>query len=208
MKSYVLVLFALLSLNACTDKSATTTKTESTREVPIQKAASTDDYSNYALSPVPGTGMQRAILFNEAGKIVEQGYLDENGLKTGEWLAFYTNTGLPYKLITYRAGVQNGLYIFFNEIGQVSLLATYADNLLDGYWIKYRFSRPEEEAVYKAGKMHGVHKQYFVREGWLQASTEYKDGTRDGYYRTYNAQGDVTLEYLYRNGEMVKGGMK
>jgi antitoxin component YwqK of YwqJK toxin-antitoxin module len=207
MKRHILVLLSILSLNACSKPSADK-KTASVREVPTQTTASTDEYSNYELTPVPGTQMQRAILYNEDGKIVEQGYLDDNGLKTGEWLAFYTNSGLPYKLITYRAGVQNGLYIFFNEIGQVSLLATYADNLLDGYWIKYRFSRPEEEAVYKAGKMHGVHKQYFVREGWLQASTEYKDGVRDGYYRNYNAKGDVTLEYLYRNGEMVKGGMK
>lgn len=171
-------------------------------------APSAKDLSKYEIAEMPGTNLRRAVLRNEAGKVIEQGFVDENGLQTGEWLAFYAQNSLPYKLITYKAGVQNGLYIFFNEIGQVTLLATYKDNKLDGYWVKYRFGRPEEEAEYKDGKMHGVHRQYFVREGWLQFTTEYKDGVKDGMYRAYNKDGQVTLEYEFRNGQQVSGGMK
>jgi len=166
------------------------------------------DLSKYEITELSGSNLRRAILRSETGKVLEQGFLDENGLQTGEWLAFYAQSSLPYKLITYKAGIQNGLYIFFNEIGQVTLLATYKDNKLDGYWVKYRFGRPEEEAEYKDGNMHGVHRQYFVREGWLQFTTEYKDGLKDGMYRGYNKDGQVTLEYEFRNGQQVSGGMK
>ncbi len=181
---------------------------ESGAETAAAPAPPAKDMSNYELVELPGTGLRRATLKDASGKMLEQGYIDENGLQTGEWLLFYPNSRLPYKLITYRDGVQNGLYIFFNEIGQISLLATYKDNLLDGYWVKYRFSRPEEEAEYKAGKMHGTHRQYFVREGWLQSTTEYKDGVPHGMQRTYNQAGEVTLEYEFKDGKKVSGGMK
>lgn len=203
-----IILFLLLLLGAAACKNSTAPGNPGTSSEPVQPAAS-EDYGNYELTPLPGTKMRRAILRNQAnGKVLEQGYLDENNRKTGEWLAMYPKTGLPYKLITYEAGVQNGLYIFFNEIGQITLLATYKDNQLDGYWVKYRFGRPEEEAEYKAGKMHGTHRQYFVREGWLQFTTEYQDGIQHGMYRAYDKDGEVTLEYEFRNGEKISGGMK
>lgn len=200
-------LFGLLSVISCrpaapSEASATD---KAARQTP---AAGNEDYSRYELTSLPGTSLQKAVLHNQAGRVIEQGYLDEAGLKTGEWLAFYENSGLPYKLITYRAGIQNGLYIFFNEIGQISLLATYADNQLDGYWVKYRFGRIEEEAEYLKGQMHGTHRQYFVREGWLQFSTEYKNGVRHGMSRTYNKDGQVTLEYEFKDGKQMSGGMK
>jgi len=202
-----LFLIGLLGLAACNN--GPQQETSSVRETPAQTTdAPAGDYGKYELTELPGTSLRKAVLRNPAGRLIEQGYLDEKGLKTGEWLAFYENSGLPYKLITYRAGVQNGLYIFFNEIGQVSLLATYADNQLDGYWVKYRFGRIEEEAEYLKGQMHGTHRQYFVREGWLQFSTEYKNGVRHGMNRTYNKEGQVTLEYEFKDGQKVSGGMK
>ena len=202
-----LLLIGLLGLTACNNGAQQ--ETSSVRETPAQTPdAPAGDYDKYELTELPGTSLRKAVLRNPAGRLIEQGYLDEKGLKTGEWLAFYENSGLPYKLITYRAGVQNGLYIFFNEIGQVSLLATYADNQLDGYWVKYRFGRIEEEAEYLKGQMHGTHRQYFVREGWLQFSTEYKNGVRHGMNRTYNKEGKVTLEYEFKDGQKVSGGMK
>lgn len=166
------------------------------------------DLSQYEVVEMEGSPLRRVTLRDTAGKVLEQGYIDEKGLQTGEWMAFYPQSGLPYKLITYKAGIRDGLYIFFNEIGQVSLLATYKNNQLDGYWVKYRFQRPEEEAEYRNGKMHGTHRQYFVREGWLQFTTEYKDGVKDGLYRAYNKDGQVTLEYTFKDGKQVGGGMR
>ena len=197
-----LILLGLIGLMSCNKVPPTEGPTAK------QPTAASADYSQYELTALPGTSLQKAILRNQAGRVIEQGYLDENGIKTGEWLAFYENSGLPYKLITYRAGVQNGLYIFFNEIGQISLLATYANNQLDGYWVKYRFGRIEEEAEYLKGQMHGTHRQYFVREGWLHFSTEYKNGVRHGMSRTYNKEGQITLEYAFKDGQKISGGMK
>lgn len=192
------------SCNNAAQQETSDTSSNAASQVP----AAGGDYSKYELTELPGASLQKAVLRNQAGRVVEQGYLDEKGLKTGEWLSFYENSGLPHKLITYKAGIQNGLYIFFNEIGQISLLATYADNQLDGYWVKYRFGRIEEEAEYLKGQMHGTHRQYFVREGWLQFTTEYKNGVRHGMSRTYNKDGQVTLEYEFKDGEKISGGMK
>ncbi len=204
MSKILLFLFLLIAFSACENTQAP----ESASKTPVALAPPPQDFSNYELTALPGTTLRRATLRDNAGKILEQGYLDEKGMKTGEWIAFYPNSSLPYKLITYRDGVQNGLYIFFNEIGQVTLLATYKDNKLDGHWVKYRFQRPEEEAEYRDGKMHGTHRQYFVREGWLQFTTEYKDGVKHGMYRAYNKEGQVTLEYEFRDGKQISGGMK
>lgn len=203
---FFLLFIGLLGLTSCNNTDQPETSKDQTSAQ--ASAAPAGDYSKYELTQLPGTSMQKAVLRNQAGRVIEQGYLDDKGLKTGEWLSFYENSGLPYKLINYRAGVQNGLYIFFNEIGQVSLLATYADNQLDGYWVKYRFGRLDEEAEYLKGQMHGTHRQYFVREGWLQFTTEYKNGVRHGMSRTYNKEGQVTLEYEFKDGEKISGGMK
>ena len=203
MSKITLFLSLLLGLAACTNSSAPPASSEADQTV------TPDEYSNYEITPLTGTNIRMATRRDQTtGKVLEQGFLDENNLKTREWIEFNAGTSLLLKITNYVAGVQNGLRISFNEIGQVAAVETYKDDQLNGYRVKYRFNRPEEEAEYKAGQLHGTLRQYFVREGWLQFTTDFKDGVQDGFYRAYDKEGNVTLEYVYRNGEKISGGMK
>lgn len=164
------------------------------------------DTSNLAVTDIPGSEVKRVERKTPDGVLMEEGFM-RGDLKTGTWAYYEADRDLPAKLISYIDGKYNGLYLEFNDRGQINLRATYKNNQLHGPWAKYRFGRPEEEAYYQNGKLDGVHKVYFVRTGKLQASTEYKNGVQDGWYRFYNEDGEVTLEYEYRNGEKVGGGI-
>jgi len=37
---------------------------------------------------------------------------------------------------------------------------------------------------------------------------EYKNGKQDGMYKYYDEDGKVVMEYVYKDGEKVSGGMK
>ena len=41
----------------------------------------------------------------------------------------------------------------------------------------------------------------------LKQEVEYKNGLQDGYFRYYDEEGNVTLEYEYKEGEKIKGGI-
>ena len=168
--------------------------------------APTLDTTGYLVSDIPGLSAKKAIKQDANGNILEEGLLI-NGVKTGTWVSYHPNSHFPQTLISYEGGLYNGIYIEFNDRGQMILRATYQNNLLDGYWAKYKFSRAEEERNYKDGQLDGMVRMYSVRDGKVQSEAEYKNGVQDGVYRTYNEAGEVTLEYQYKNGEKVAGGM-
>ena len=164
------------------------------------------DLTGYETQSVPGQNLQFVVKKDENGNLLESGYL-ENGVKTGAWTT-YTDAGpFPKTIASFVQGNHNGVYIEFNDRGQVETVSNYKNNKLHGKWGKYRFGRPEETAVYKDGELHGVYAKYFARDGKIQNTIEYKDGKQDGYYRFFNEEGETTLEYLYKDGEKVSGGI-
>jgi len=169
-------------------------------------SAPTVDSSGYALEDIPGLSAKIATKHNEAGVLIEEGLLI-NGVKTGTWVTYHPDTRFPATITSYEGGVNNGPYMEFNQRGQLSLRATYRNNLLHGLWGKYSFGRVEEESNYKDGQLHGMHRAYQKRDGKLQSEAEYKDGKQDGVYRFFNEEGEVTLEYQFKNGEKVSGGI-
>lgn len=167
-------------------------------------SVATVDLSNYTTEDVPGTNLKRAVKYDEKGNLLEIGYV-ENGVKVGSWVTYHPEKMFPQQLTNYIDGKQTGLYMEFNEGGVTDRIANYQNNELHGPSAKYRFSRLEELAEYKNGKLDGVFKSYRIQDGKLQTSAEYKNGVQDGYYRTYNPDGRITTEYLYKNGEQVSG---
>lgn len=169
-------------------------------------SAPTMDATGYLVEDIPGLSAKSALKYDDAGNLIEEGLLI-NGVKTGAWVAYHPGSRFPATLISYEGGMYNGPYLEFNQRGQLQLRASYRNNLLHGPWGKYSFGRPEEEAEYKEGQLHGMYRVYYKRDGKLQSEAEYKNGKQDGLYRFYNEQGEVTLEYQYKNGEKVSGGI-
>ncbi len=164
------------------------------------------DSSGYTTEDIPGTPYQRVFILRADNTLQEEG-LVRGGVKDGTWVIYHDGGEFPAKVISYASGMYNGPYMEFNERGQLALRATYKNNILDGPWGKYRFGRPEAEAHYKNGKFHGTYKEYDSSTGKLLKEINYKDGVQHGMLRFFNDAGEVTLEYEYRNGEKVSGGI-
>jgi antitoxin component YwqK of YwqJK toxin-antitoxin module len=194
MKKFTLFLAFLLTLFISCDQS----------ESPVD--VETVDTSGYEIEDIPGLSIKRVVKKDAAGNIIEEGYLD-NSLRVGTWLTYEPGNLLPDTLRSYFAGQFNGPYIVFNSRGQVELRASYKNNKLHGSWGQYRFGRPEKTASYKEGVLDGVFKEFYTRDGKLQKEIHYKDGQPHGPYRFYNEEGAVTLEYIYRDGERISGGI-
>lgn len=165
----------------------------------------TFDPEAYLVEEVPGSAFQRAERMEANGSLLEEGYL-EDGVRQGTWVVYHPNSVVPKQVISYVDGKYNGIYLEFNNRGYLELRANYKNNLLHGPWAKYRFGRPTHEAHYTEGKLDGVYREYIMNTGKLTKEISYKNGVMDGPYRYYNEDGNVTLEYEYRNGEKVGGG--
>lgn len=163
-------------------------------------------WAAYELTPLEKKGWYVAERYDEKGKLLEKGYLFE-GKKMGAWTEYHEKLLFPLKISHFIDDNFYGPYTEFNLQGQVSLLANYKDNLLDGPWTSFRISRPTVEAFYKEGKLEGVYKEYDYKNGKLQKEIYYLNGLEDGPYRFYNPEGKIIMEYLYKKGERISGGI-
>ncbi|MEL7123246.1 MAG: hypothetical protein AAFO07_27605 [Bacteroidota bacterium] len=164
------------------------------------------DPNSFTIESVPGSDYEMATRRDSMGVLLEMGYLKDN-TRHGVWSSYHPN-GLPKKVASYINGVFNGIYQEFNERGQLILMAHYKNNLLDGPWGKYNFGRPEMTANYVGGQLNGVYREYDpTRLNVMLKEIEYKNGVYDGKYRFFNSEGVMTVEYVYRNGNKISGGI-
>lgn len=134
--------------------------------------------------------------------IIEEGRL-LNGLRSGTWFTYEVGGAFPEKIMTYANGMANGPYYALNERGQIEVKAYYKDNKLHGDWAEYKFGRPIKEATYYNGELNGVYREYKTGSGKIQKEIEYKMGKMNGRYLFYDDEGNVVLDYQYKNGEKV-----
>lgn len=165
------------------------------------------DLTGYKLEPIEGSNAKQAVKRDGEGKIIEEGTI-VNGKMWGTWLYYEGISKFPRKIVTYVDGIYNGPYFELGENGQIQVKAIYKNNKLNGEWGKYSFSRPLEEGTYVEGKLDGVFKEYNLRDGKIIKETNYSDGVLNGPMRFYNEKEEVTVEYIYKNGEKIGGGMK
>ena len=83
----------------------------------------------------------------------------------------------------------------------------YHQGLLHGPYIQFKFGKVIEERPYNMGKLDGIVRTFEDRTWKLKQEVQYKDGKQDGFFRYYDDQGNVTLEYQYKNGEKISGGI-
>jgi antitoxin component YwqK of YwqJK toxin-antitoxin module len=177
-----------------------------------QSGALTGDTANkaategYEVTYIENSPAQRLLKRNAEGAIIEEGMLYD-GRKIGAWIEYGPEGKFPAKLTTYADGNYNGTYLEFNTRGHITLRATYKNNKLDGPWAAYSFGRVEKQAHYKDGELDGTYLEYNKKTGDLQKEVNYKDGKQHGAYRFYDEEGNVMLEYEYRDGEKVEGGV-
>ena len=169
-------------------------------------SAGAGDFTGYTLESLPGTSYQRAYRLDGKGEVLEEG-LVLNGKKSGSWVMYHPDSYFPKMVYTYADGILNGPTLEYTDRGQLISRTGYKNNELDGTRMVYQYGRLKEETRFKAGKLDGITRKYSESTGKLQQEIPYKNGRQDGVYRYYNDEGQVTMEYEYKNGEKVSGGM-
>lgn len=199
----ILLLFCACGQAPNTEANAQSASDTQAAEITSGTSSATDGFFT---EEVPGTELTRVFREDAAGNIVEDGFL-KNGLKQGPWLTYERLFNFPKSITYYENGVVNGIYMELNTSGQVELQAVYRNNKLNGPWARFKGGRMETSAFYKDGELHGVYKEFMPLLGKLQKEIYYKDGIQDGLLRFYDDEGRITMEYTYKNGEKVSGGI-
>lgn len=189
---------AFISLQAC-------------KESPQQASASNNntpatDLQGLKMEDIPGSDIKYARQIDSSGAVEIEGFV-LNNKRTGMWIQYGANGDIAL-INHYVEGKLEGVVMRMTYRNQVDLKSTYKQGELDGPWTAYKFGKVIEERMYKQGKLDGLVKLYDERTFKVKQEAQYKNGVQDGYFRYYDDEGKITLEYEYKNGEKVSGGMK
>ena len=165
----------------------------------------TGDLAGMILEDIPGSNVKYARRLDAGGNVHIEGFV-ENDKKTGQWIE-YTSEGDIVLVNHYVNGMLEGTSMRMSFRNQVDLRLNYRQGKLHGPWTTYKFGKVVETRTYKDDKLEGTSRTYDDRTFKLKQEVEYKDGKQDGFFRYYDEDGNVTLEYEYKNGEKVSGGI-
>jgi len=155
-----------------------------------------------------GSGITYAYKADGGGNLVESGNF-VNGQKSGMWLTYYDtekDVGKVKSIASYTNGILNGPYMELSNRGQIETQVDYRNNQYHGESKTYKFGRAVSVKTYADGKLHGPSLDYHT-DGTVQKEINFKDGKQHGSMKWYNEDGKVTMEYEYKNGEKVSGGI-
>jgi len=154
-----------------------------------------------------GGGVSVAVKKDGEGKLLEKGYL-VNGAKSGMWMTYYADkdAGRIRTIASYTNGILNGPYMELSNRGQIETEVNYMNNKYHGTITNYKFGRPTSVKEYKNGELDGTSTDFFS-DGDIQKEVNFKGGKQHGNMKWYNEDGQVTMEYEYKNGEKVSGGI-
>ena len=109
-------------------------------------------------------------------------------------------------LETYQGGKLEGVALEFDRRGQIIKKAYYRNGELHGAYVTYKFGRPLEIIPYDNGVIDGKVVKYY-QGGKVREEIEYKDGLQHGMYNHYNENQKLDMQYEYKNGEKISGGI-
>jgi len=128
------------------------------------------------------------------------------GVKEGTWTTYFPSEGYIQTVTSFEKGKFTGPFMEFDERGRLLKQANYVNNELDGLYGEFKNGRPIRKIMYAKGKINGFVREYNNKSKVIKESN-YKDNVLDGTMRNYNDDGVVTLEYVYKNGEKISGGI-
>ena len=190
MRSYILAAFVISIIASCGQSSSG----------PAPKA----NLAGFLTEPIDGTNAEIAVQKDAGGMITESGII-RNGVKDGIYMT-YTPEGKIKTLGSYVNGKLNGVYLEMSDREQVELKAHYKNDQLHGQWASYKYGRPTKELNYNNGKLDGAYSEWTDR-GKLSKKGSFKDGKQDGLLQFFDEEEKLMMEYTYKDGEKVSGGI-
>lgn len=163
------------------------------------------DLSMYNQRNIPQSDWKH-VSRNQAGEeLYEEGFV-KNGKKEGTWTTYYPETGYIQSIASYTNGVLMGPYIEFDERGRINRQIGYENNLLSGKMGEFKNGRPVKTMEYLNGLLDGTLREYNNKSQVIKEA-EYRKNQLDGKVSQYNEDGKLVLEYIYKNGEKISGGI-
>lgn len=165
------------------------------------------DLTGFSQTKINGSNTSYAMQTELNGSaMLSEGMVDGN-VQHGLWMTYHPDeTNKVHTITNYVNGVMNGPYMEFNKRGQIEKRVTYLNNQIHGLYAEYKFGRPLKEYIYDNGVLNGVSKEYSDR-GKLVKETSYKNGELHGTTSQYDEEGNVVLQYEYKNGNKISGGI-
>lgn len=179
--------------------------------VACNKQQSTSTDAGQMVPPIPaqaqlepyddGSGLVRVTTYATEGNVLEQGdYL--NNLREGIYTEFHPN-GYVKSSVGYVHGKKQGQLISLDNRGQLLERSTYHNDVLHGSYVKYNRSRIKETKEYVNGKVSGLVEKFYAN-GKIMERSNYTDGMLDGVAKWFDQEGNLSIEYTYKMGELVE----
>ena len=163
------------------------------------------DLTGFSIQELAG-GYQNVLRKGTDGKMVEEGVL-KDGKRNGAWVVYHDRRPLPKSVANFVDDQYSGVYLEYSATGQLELICRYNANQLTGQFTKYKNTRVLEEGTYVDGQIDGKHLKYYPNKDVVQQETNYKLGQLHGASKCYNEEGQLIMEYEYKDGEKISGGV-
>lgn len=125
-----------------------------------------------------------SYIYNEKGRKISEGIVNQNGSREGSWKILYENGNLKASG-SYLNNNKNGPWKYFYEDGKIEQEGTYRNGQYDGKWVwYYDDSRIRKEEAYYNGKEEGLFIEY-DRSGMIISQGEYFEGEKEDEWYYY-----------------------
>lgn len=192
---YCIVIIAFLFLSSCNSGGGSASSV----------AAETANLDGYVTTNMSGSAAILSEKKDGAGNLTESGYTSGDR-KNGTWVTYHSEGGRIETITSYTDGQLNGPSLTFDTRGQVIGKKEYRSGVFHGEVVTYKFGRVEKSTPYVNGQKHGIYEEYNSK-GNLQRQIEFKNDVQDGALKYFDEAGNITVEYMYKNGEKVSGGI-
>ena len=155
-------------------------------------------------TPVLGE-LTKLPIVSEAYDIVEERLRQTAFLNKGLKVTLVDNRVKPKteETFLYKNGLKDGLYMLFNENGQLLVSENYKENLLNGLFDYFHENgQLHVKGIYKNGNPIDGQLEYFFSNGSIKKRENYKDGKLNGPYESFYEDGTIEIKVNYKDGKL------
>ncbi|MDQ3016776.1 MAG: hypothetical protein M3R25_08705, partial [Bacteroidota bacterium] len=156
----------------------------------------TGDMSGFILTDISGSNIKHATRKDPVGQLVNEGFILDDK-KTGQWVE-YSNEGYITSVSNFVNGWLEGPAMKYSPRGQIEEQNNYHLGKFEGTQIAYKYGKILKTSPYLNGNLDGIVKMYDDKTFKLRQEIAYKEGKQHGFFRNYDENGAVNLEYEYK----------
>ena len=120
--------------------------------------------------------IENSFIYDDYGRIVSEGIVEEDGTKIGPWKNFFDDNTLR-SFGVYVKNRQSGPWNFYFKCGTSEELGTFTNGFFSGEW------------------------KWFYQNGAVLRIENYKEGRREGEFTEFTQNGDTLIHGFYSSAE-------